>query len=337
MTSENTAVPLSPAPAAPVAPRAQHALYSPSFHGEGSQLFGLMFIGAFLSAITLGIYSFWFRVKLRNYFHQNTEFAGDRFAYSGTAVELIIGTVKAMVVLAVAVGVYLGLGYAIHPAVATIFLLVVFALLTPVVTIGAMRYRLARTSWRGIRFSFRGRVSDYVKVFLPGWFFTLITGGLYGPWFYMRTREYRLNHTYFGNKPLHFDGRGLEGEMLFKGIIASLLWPFTLGLSLVWNMAWIQREVWRRTSFQSAGFQSTVTGGALFKHYLVNGLLLVVTLGLAFPWVRVRNQRFFCEHLSLEGVLDFDAIIQDAQSAPATLDELGEMLDLGVLDLDLGL
>ena len=41
-------------------------------------------------------------------------------------------------------------------------------LLMPVAMVGARRYRLSRTSWRGIRFSFRGRLRDFVQLFVVG-------------------------------------------------------------------------------------------------------------------------------------------------------------------------
>jgi uncharacterized membrane protein YjgN (DUF898 family) len=37
---------------------------------------------------------------------------------------------------------------------------VLYFLFTPVAMVGSRRYRLTRTSWRGIRFSFRGRAKN---------------------------------------------------------------------------------------------------------------------------------------------------------------------------------
>ncbi|MFN7131158.1 MAG: DUF898 family protein, partial [Myxococcales bacterium] len=161
--------------------------------------------------------------------------------------------------------------------------------------------------------------------------------GFYGPWFYMRTREYRMRHMYFGNRSFDFNGAGLESAMLGRSILAFVLAPFTLGLSMIWHFAWLMRELWARTSFNGAAFRATITGGALLKHLLLNGLIFVCTLGIGFAWIRIRNQRFLYEHLFLEGAIDFASIVQEAQDAPATADELAELLDLGVLDLDLGL
>ena len=66
----------------------------------------------------------------------------------------------------------------------------------------------------------------------------------------------------------------------------------------------------------------------MFGLTLVNLLLIVFTLGLAFPWVIVRSLRFQFEHLVLEGNVEFDKIKQDAQSAKATGEGLADFLNI---------
>ncbi len=51
--------------------------------------------------------------------------------------------------------------------------------LIPFVTVASRRYRMSRTSWRGTRFSFRGRVWDFFKVFMGGSLLSTVTLGLY--------------------------------------------------------------------------------------------------------------------------------------------------------------
>ncbi|MEE8224479.1 MAG: DUF898 family protein, partial [candidate division NC10 bacterium] len=55
-----------------------HGLF---FHGTGGSLFGIHIVNMFLTVITLGIYYFWGKTKVRNYLWSQTDFAGDRFAY----------------------------------------------------------------------------------------------------------------------------------------------------------------------------------------------------------------------------------------------------------------
>ena len=62
-------------------------------------------------------------------------------------------------------------------------------------------------------------------------------------------------------------------------------------------------------------------------------LLLVVTLGLGWPWVVARGLRFTFRFLTLEGPLDLASIQQEAQTASATGEGLAGLLDAG---FDLG-
>src|SRR2546426_1122654 len=70
--------------------------------------------------------------------------------------------------------------------------------LVPIGMVGARRYRLSRVSWRGIRFSFRGRAREFVRVFIPGVLLSTMTLGLYYPFFQNNMRRYLVNHSFFG-------------------------------------------------------------------------------------------------------------------------------------------
>src|SRR5918999_4430018 len=65
------------------------------YHGEGWALFGLLIVNALLTIVTLGIYSFWAKNKVREFHYSHTELDGDRFAYHGTGGELFSGALKA--------------------------------------------------------------------------------------------------------------------------------------------------------------------------------------------------------------------------------------------------
>ncbi|MBT8112324.1 MAG: DUF898 domain-containing protein, partial [Gammaproteobacteria bacterium] len=47
-------------------------------------------------------------------------------------------------------------------------------------------------------------------------------------------------------------------------------------------------------SFAGSGFE-------YFKIWIVNILLTIVTLGLYYPWAKVRNRRYFAANSNLEG------------------------------------
>ncbi|MBI3458427.1 MAG: DUF898 domain-containing protein [Candidatus Rokubacteria bacterium] len=303
-----------------------------SFHGAGGSLFGIHLVNLLLTLVTLGVYYFWGKTKVRRYLWSQTEFDGDRFAYHGTGKELLIGALKAILVFgvpSVLLNVVPALGWGVAAKVgAGVAAYALFLVFFPLAIVGARRYRLSRTSWRGIRFSFRGRAADFIKLFTGGALLSLVTLGLYYPYFVARRHAFLVSHAYYGNERFGFDGRGRDLFRIYAWVL--LLSLPTLGLYWFWFQARKQRYLWDHTSVGTARFHSTVTGRDLFVLTLVNVLLLIPTLGLAAPWVIVRNARFACRYLTLEGAVDLARIQQEAQLASATGEALAGFLDTGL-------
>jgi uncharacterized membrane protein YjgN (DUF898 family) len=301
------------------------------FRGEAGTLFGIQIVNALLTLVTLGIFYFWGKARVRRYLLSQTLFEGDRFAYHGTGKELLLGWLKALLVFGVPVFSLTLLGeLAGSTAVAAGANLLAYAIVlvfVPVAVVGARRYRLSRTSWRAIRFSFRGRGADFVRLFVVGSLLSVVTLSLYIPVFATRRQDFLVSHSYFGNERFRFDGRGRD--LLRPYLLVLLLTLPTLGLCWFWFVARKRRYFWDHTTFATTRFRSTVSGGSLLALVLGNALLLVVTLGLGWPWVRVRNARFACRYLTLVGPLNVAAIEQDAQSASPIGEGLAGFFDSG--------
>ena len=316
------------------------------YHGTGGALLGLMLVNALLTAITLGIYSFWARTRVRAYFYGETEVAGDRFQYHGTGGELLRGWLKAM-------GVLIVLGFAfvmvlisiipkpvpgqapqITPAVLALEL-GYFAMIGLLVTIainGARRYRLSRSSWRGIRFSYSGRWQGFLAMTVKGTILSAITLGFYSPYYRNQSRAFLATHARFGSLPFDYDADGKD--LFFSYLKALLLAIPTLGLSFVWYKAFQHRYFWSHTTLGAVRLSSDVTGGALLGLVVTNVLLVVCTLGIGIPWAMTRMMRFSCDRLKLEGDIDWKTVEQQAQLASSTGEGLAQGLDV---DVDLGL
>jgi uncharacterized membrane protein YjgN (DUF898 family) len=295
---------------------------------------GIHIVNVLLTIITIGVYYFWARVRVRSYLWSQTEFEGDRFAYHGTGKELLVGFLKAMLLIGVPILVVnVGMpliaprGAIAQTTVGVLSYVIILSCLGFAV-VGARRYRLSRTSWRGVRFSFRAETLAFLKVFVGGSLLSTITFGLYYPFFEIRRHGFLISHSYFGNHTFAFDGKGRE--LFWPYLLTLLLFVPTLGLSWVWFVARKQRYVWDHTSFAEARFRCTVTGWRLLLLGVGNILLLIVTLGLGWPWVVVRNARFAFAYLTLEGPLDLAAVRQEAQAASATGEGLAGILDAGV-------
>lgn len=309
-----------------VGPESRHL----SFHGAGGQLFGIYLLNTLLTIITLGFYSFWGKTKVRAYLWGKTELEGDRFVYHGTGRELLNGAFKAMLVFGFPLTLLNILPKFLEPKeiLDTVALVLTYATLMvfiPVAMVGARRYRFSRTSWRGIHFSFRGQIWEFVRLFLGGAALTLLTLGLYYPFFDTRRHGFMVSNSYFGSKPFKFDGAGRD--LLRPYLLALLLFIPTLGLYWFWFMAKKQRYYWEHSHLDTLHFRSTVTGGRLLAFQLGNLFLLILTLGLAWSWVMVRKVRFSFAYLTLEGVMDPAKVRQEAQAASATGDALAGFMD----------
>jgi len=303
------------------------------FRGRAGSLLGIHIVNVFFALLTFGVYSFWAKARVRRYLFAQTELDGDRFAFHGRGLEMLVGFVKAVIVfgLPLAALQYLphiiDAGHAMTVATSVAAYALV-SVIIPVARTGARRYRLSRTSWRGIRFSFRGRTVEFVRIYVVGALLTVLSLGLYYPVFATRNHAFLVRQSHFGTARFNFDGRG--AELLADFLYALLLTLPTLGFVWFWYLARQRRFFWAHTTLLTARFRATVTGWRLFRLKLGNLLVILLTLGLGWPWATVRVARFWCRHLTLEGGVDLTAIQQEAQPASAT----GEGL-LGLLEADL--
>ncbi|MDR4465708.1 MAG: YjgN family protein [Nitrospira sp.] len=348
------------------------------FHGSGGSLFGIHLVNALLTLATLGIYYFWAKVRVRRYLFSQTEFAGDRFSYHGNARELMNGAMKATLAFGVPyytltnIGPFLGGSVAVNVGLQGAAWLLVLCFL-PLATVGARRYRLARTSWRGIRFSFQGKTWEFMKLWLSGYALTYLSLGLYYPYFSTRKQAFLITHSYFGSEPFKFLGNGARlfrpflavylvaavcagvvdlvtysgsqamleellkdagestsamasGLAAVVGLIAGV---FFFRLLLVPYSVMEQRYFWEQTLIGSARFKLPITTWPYVKLKLGNLLLAVCTLGLAWPWITIRNLRFIIDHLTVTDVQDFDTVVQVYDAAPPTGEGLDGFLDTG--------
>jgi len=196
------------------------------FNGTGGALFGIYLVNALLTLVTLGLYYYWAKVRVRSYLFSQTEFAGDRFAYHGSARELIAGAVKAAVLFGIPYYALRNAGAFFEESSVAVnaglqFLAwLLLALFIPLAIVGARRYRLTRTSWRGIRFSFQGKAREFMTLWLSGYALTGLSLGLYYPYYSTKKHAFLTRHSYFGSEPFTFGG---DGSRLFRPFLSMYL------------------------------------------------------------------------------------------------------------------
>ncbi len=298
------------------------------FTGDGATLLVLYLKLICFSIITLGIYSFWGRIAVKQYLWSQIRLAGQPFAFHGTGKELLLGWLKLMAVVILFYGsvavtlVYLGERKA--SGIVALILILGFALLAPLALHGAIRYRWSRTSWQGRRFAYRGDLWKLTVIVWIGLFLTAISLSLYLPIFITNLRRYVLENTWFGGQQFEFSG---DGKKLVWPYVKLLLLFFpTLTLYRFWYAAKLGNFNWQHTKFAGVPFRSTLSGDGLLILTFTNALLTVFTFGIGLPWAVCRQLRYLTETLQLEQLPRVQLLTQAATSASAFGDTLGEAL-----------
>lgn len=309
-------------------PAAGGALTRPTlaFHGTGGSYFGVFLVNFLLMVVTLGIYRPWAITALRKYLYQNTSFGGSRFMYTGTGSEMFIGFLKAIGLLVAATISFVILqrigAWMFGQTVGTIlFFLVYYAaifMLVPIILHGSLRYRLSRTQWRSINWAYVGPQSRLVQLFVRGMLLTLVTFGIYGPWFSVDLAKEIARGTRFGDVEFRYTGDGKEVFMLMlKGL---LLTPLTLGLYFFWYLAEAHNYHIAHTEVvqngQTKRLRSNASGMGMISLILVNALITGFTFGLGYAWAEVRRMKQFLAWIEFQDPMDLDAI-QQAPEVPA--------------------
>ena len=302
---------------------------------QGFPLLVLCLKTLLLSILTLGIYSFWGRTEIKRYLHHETFAGEDRFAWHGTPRELLIGWLKGMAILIVFYGIFFALTLTGSEWVrvgAVVFLYFGILGLVPLIIVGSQRYRLSRTSLRGIRFSSTARLGEFYKLYFKGIGLTLVTFGFYSPYFANNLYAYLTRNSKYGDENFAYDGKG--GELLGSYIAAIFLLLPTLYTIMFWYLARQTRHFYNHTTFQQARFECTIRGRQILWLMFSNAFLIVITLGIYYPWAVIRAARLAARTVRLSGYFDLDKVRQRIDSqATATGEEIGAVLDV---DADIG-
>ena len=282
------------------------------FEGNSVELFGILLNNFFLNLLTLGIYYPWAKAKQLRYYYGATRVHESNFQFNGTGGEMFIGLLKALGVLLILDFVYEGILAVVIEEWFLLLLglvyLLAFLLLVLIASVGARRYRMSHTSWRGIRFRFLGTFKTTGILIAKGWLLTLLSLGLYYPYYLNRFQSYWISKTCFGNIAFSYDGQAREiFRIWIKGILLSII---TLGIYLFWLRANLQRYFWSHTRYGESRIISNLHGGEWLKESLIFLLIVIITFGLGRAWAVVRYKKFYLGTLHIEGKIDLAAIKQ---------------------------
>ncbi len=301
------------------------------FQGNGRSLLNISFANLIKSVFTLGIYRFWAKTNVRQYIWSQTLFEGDRFSYHGTGKELLRGALRFgfvfILLILINVYVFFSAGPIEGELVSDLISLGIVAMI-PALLVGAWEYRLSRTAWRNIRFSFGGKSMDAFVLYLIGVLFTVLTLSLHWPFFKMKSEKFWRENSRFGDVQFRFSGTGTD--FFKKFFLAVILTPLTLGFYMFWFVADFKRYVWSHTHVEGATFHFPVTGKSYMQLKMGNFFIILFTLGLGFPWVVVRNQKFMTDNLTLAGNIELNRIVQEMKNRGAFGEEALDVMDVPI-------
>ncbi len=347
--------------------------------GQASELFAITLVNLLLKVVTLGVYHFWAKTRVRRYVWSQTSYQGERFEYTGRGIELLKGFGFALVVFAPLVLIFGSaqffpemflrypalFGLLNLPAYIFLLFLIGFA------RFSARRYKLSRTRWRGIRFALSGSAKGHGMKNLGYSLLTGITFGIYTPYMRNNLTANLISNMWFGDQQFKYQGVGgglvrrfwgfvglsfvfgivgvvaigalqvalMTAGQAQQGGLGSIFQIIGVVIGLLIYLPWAIAWLWFRAGEIRYYVANTSLAGMRFRMdfetipfiwlWISNVVVSVITLGLAYPWVVVRSTRFICEHLHVEGELDFASIGQSPLDVQKSGEGLAEVLDLG--------
>lgn len=337
------------------------------FVGKGWPLLRLYIVNFVCMALTLGVYSFWAKTRVREYLWSRTLAFGEPLEYTGTGWQLcrsFLIVISVFFVLNLAMTLISLVSLQASLAVSMV-LMIVLVLFWPYALYSALRYRLARTNWRGVHGWLAGSPVEYAA---QAWVRAMLTGvtlGLFAPHATAFLTRFMVNHASFGTRKFRFeaDVKALShpyyvywalSVALLAAIVAilaavdhsgprfprasdaawlALLAALCLGWLICHFIYGVIRLNWtiRGVHFGEASLDSLLTVPGYCWLMTTNTLLVAITLGVAWPWTQVRRYRYLAERVTIRGSVCWSDIRQDDTALPKS----GEGL-LSFLDLDLG-
>lgn len=190
------------------------------FHGQGAELFGIVFVGIILTVLTLGIYGFWYVTRLVSFFLENTD--GETsdgqsvdLTFSGTGGDLFANMFVGYLLMIVTLGIYSPWFFCrMHR----------WFYMNTLVHVG---------NAEPIQLRFTGTGGELFVTMILGYILTIITLGIYMFWLQVQLMQFQAGNTEIttpaGNKlATEFSGTG--GEYALICIVGFILTPLTLGL-----------------------------------------------------------------------------------------------------------
>ena len=368
------------------------------FTGSGSEYFRIWLVNLLWTLLSLGIYYPWAKVRRMRYFYSNTLVGGEPLDFHADPKKMLKGYLL--------VGLFFFL-YSVAGKFSQTSGFVTFLIgmaIWPALLRSSMQFRLVNTSWRGLRFCFKGSLGDVYRaalpLFVPGavvlgafalvadpnkppmWYVFTVGGVMLGmsvlaPWLLWNLKQYQHNHYALASLQTTFkatlgsfyklhlktSGVALLAVLLCAALVGAMFFIFvgsasaaprkggaqaaaaiSIALSAFAGVAAVlvvikpyltsrlQNLVWTRTGNTSMRFFSTLKFRSLLWLTVKNWLLVIVTLGLYWPFAAVALARLRLQSASVSTSVDPDILVAQLRGneGEAAGDAAGDLLGIDI-------
>ena len=313
------------------------------FSGKGSEYFKIWLVNIILSIITLGIYSAWAKVRRKQYFYGSTKLFGSSFEYLADPVKILKGRL-------IVVGFFIlySVLSSLLPLVSGIMGLV-FILILPWLIVRSLVFNAHNSALRNVRFGFKGSIKEAVKIYILWPLAAALTLGALSPYVYFRQKKYVVENTVYGRTAFVFTATAREYYRIFFGalipIITGIILMAVAGFFLppvsalvflvlyLYLMAYFSVKttnlLFNTSSLSHHRFEAGLKTGEYMMLVLTNSLGVAVTLGLFFPWAKVRTLQYKLKHVALLASGNLEGFIADEKKQVSAIgEEVGDFFDM---------
>ncbi len=342
-----------------VMPQSDYQHHSFHFSGTGNEFFRIWIVNITLSILTLGVYSAWAKVRTNQYFYSSTRVAGSSFNYLADPLTILKGRFIAMVFF---VGYSLAIQYS--PILYAVLMLVLVVAM-PWIIMKGLAFNARMTTWRNVRFQFHGSYWGIVRRYIIMPVSIPLSVGLLIPWVQKQQKEYIVENYSFGGKCFcpSFSTKSFYGiyskallililtliflaaclfligymtsGALARSPIITFFYVFSSACAYLFVYVYLYVKssnlIFNNSSLNDNGFVSNLAFWPYLGVIVTNLVMIVLTLGLATPWAKVRLARYRAQCMTLVAAENLDSFIDQAQNEQEAYgEELGEVFDLAV-------
>jgi uncharacterized membrane protein YjgN (DUF898 family) len=327
------------------------------FTGKGAEYFGIWIVNILLSIITLGIYSAWAKVRTNQYFYGHTHIDGHSLRYLATPMQILRGRI-----IAAALFIIYTIASTTSPTAGSILFLIII-LIAPLLIVKSLRFTLGMTSYRNVRFGFAGSYGTAYLHFIALPILAIVTVGLAAPWVMKRIDQFINGNARYGDRSFDVDthaGRyywacfctiiaatcvflialGISAALIALGdtgrlagaLIAVLFTLYVYSIIGAVYSGIVRNHLYNSTSIEGVGkLHSDINPMAYSWLFFSNTILTIFTLGLAYPWTKVRRAVFLANATQVTIEPGIDSVVETLEAnASAFGEEAAGFFDVDV-------